>query len=49
MAGLPGWDSIESAGTWSHFWFWFGIACLVALAASEVVSHIYALRKDSSR
>jgi hypothetical protein len=46
MWWLPGWDSIASAGWWSHFWFWFGIACLVALAASEVVSHVYSLRKD---
>lgn len=43
---LPGWDSIESAGFWSHFWFWFGIACLFALGASEVVSHYYGVRKD---
>jgi hypothetical protein len=46
MWWLPGWDSIPSTAWWSHFWFWFGIACLVALAASEVVSHVYSLRKD---
>jgi hypothetical protein len=46
MTWWPGWDSIASAGYWSHFWFWFGIACLFALGASEIVSHIYGLRKD---
>jgi hypothetical protein len=46
MTWWPGWDSIASAGYWSHFWFWFGIACLFALGASEIVSHVYGLRKD---
>jgi hypothetical protein len=46
MTWWPGWDSIESTAFWSHFWFWFGIACLFALGASEIVSHIYGLRKD---
>jgi hypothetical protein len=41
-----GWNSIASTGWWSHFWFWFGIACLFALGGAEVVSHIYGLRKD---
>src|SRR5262249_45543900 len=43
---LPGWDSITNTGWWSNFWFWFGIVCLFALGASEVVSHIYGLRRD---
>jgi hypothetical protein len=42
----PGWDSVESTSFWSHFWFWFGIGCLFMLGASEIVSHIYGLRKD---
>jgi hypothetical protein len=46
MTWWPGWDSVASAGYWSHFWFWFGIVCLFALGASEVVSHMYGLRKD---
>jgi len=46
MSWIPGWDSIEGTGFWSHFWFWFGIACLFALGAAEVVSHLYSLRKD---
>jgi hypothetical protein len=46
MTWWPGWDSIANTGWWSHFWFWFGIACLFALGASEVVSHVYGLRKD---
>lgn len=46
MTWWPGWDSIASTGWWSHFWFWFGIACLFALGASEIVSHVYGLRKD---
>jgi hypothetical protein len=46
MTWWPGWDSIASTGWWSHFWFWFGIACLFALGGAEVVSHIYGLRKD---
>lgn len=46
MAWLPGWDSAESAGWWSHLYFWFGIGCLFLLGASEIVSHVYSLRKD---
>ncbi len=46
MSWLPGWDSAVDSGWWSHFWFWFGIICLLALGASEVVSHFYGLRKD---
>jgi hypothetical protein len=46
MTWWPGWDSIANTGWWSHFWFWFGIACLFALGASEIVSHVYGLRKD---
>ncbi len=46
MNWWPGWDSADCAGFWSHFWFWVGIICLFAVGASEVVSHIYGLRKD---
>jgi hypothetical protein len=46
MTWWPGWDSIDDANWWSHLWFWLGIACLVALAGAEVISHIYGLRKD---
>jgi TolA-binding protein len=46
MTWWPGWDSIESSSSWANFYFWFGIACLVALAASEVISHVYSLHKD---
>ncbi len=46
MSWLPGWDSAVESGWWSHFWFWFGIICLLALGGSEVVSHFYGLRKD---
>lgn len=42
----PGWDSIADTGWWSNFWFWFGIGCLFALGASEVISHKYGLRRD---
>jgi hypothetical protein len=46
MTWWPGWESVDSAGFWSHFWFWVGIVCLFAVGASAVVSHIYELRKD---
>jgi hypothetical protein len=46
MTWWPGWDSADSAGFWSHFWFWVGIVCLFAVGASAIVSHIYGLRKD---
>lgn len=46
MTWWPGWDSISDSGWWSHFWFWFGIFCLFALGVSEVISHVYGLRKD---
>ncbi|MBV8188318.1 MAG: hypothetical protein JO339_13840 [Alphaproteobacteria bacterium] len=47
MSGLPGWNSVQDAAFWAHFWFWFSIACLVALGASALVSHAYGLRKDA--
>ena len=46
MPWLPGWNSIEAAGWWSNFYFWFGIGALALLGASEVVAHRYGLRKD---
>ena len=47
MTWWPGWNSTDALGFWSHFWFWFGIACLFAAAACQVISHIYRLRKDA--
>jgi hypothetical protein len=46
MTWWPGWNSVESAGFWSHFWFWVGIVCLFAVGASVIIAHIYGLRKD---
>jgi len=42
----PGWDSLAGVELWSRFWFWFGIACAVAVIASQVVSRVYDSRKD---
>ena len=47
MTRWPGWNSAESVGFWSHFWFWFGIACLFVAGACQVISHIYKLRKGA--
>jgi hypothetical protein len=47
MTWSPGWNSADSVRFWSHFWFWFGIACLFVAGACEVISHIYGLRKDA--
>jgi hypothetical protein len=46
MTWWPGWDSVDNAGFWSHFWFWVAIVCLFAVGASAMISHIYGLRKD---
>jgi hypothetical protein len=46
MTWWPGWGSVDSAGFWSHVWFWVGIVCLFAVGASAVISHLYGLRKD---
>ncbi len=46
MTWWPGWNSAETAGWWSGFYFWFGIGCLFLLGVSEVISHRYGLRKD---
>jgi hypothetical protein len=46
MSWIPGWDSITSANSWSNFYFWAGIAALLALGAFEVFSHRYSERKD---
>lgn len=46
MTWWPGWDSVDNAGFWSHFWFWVAIVFLFAVGASAVISHIYGLRKD---
>jgi hypothetical protein len=34
----PGMDSLDSGELWSHLWFWAGIACAVAVIASQIVS-----------
>ena len=47
MSWWPGWNSADSVGFWSHFWFWFGIACLFVAGACQLISHIYKLRKDA--
>jgi hypothetical protein len=47
MTWWPGWDSIENAGTWAHFWFWFGMVCFFLLGASEIIAFRYGLRKDN--
>ena len=47
MTWWPGWNSVDDVGFWSHFWFWFGIACLFVAGAGAVISHIYGLRKDA--
>ena len=46
MTWWPGWNSINGTSTWGHVWFWFGIACLFLLGASEVIAYMYGLRKD---
>jgi hypothetical protein len=46
MSWIPGWDSIESAGWWSNFYFGAGICALLCLGVFEVISHRYSLRKD---
>jgi hypothetical protein len=46
MTWWPGWDSVNSVGFWSHFWFWIAIVCLFVVGASAVISHIYGLRRD---
>jgi hypothetical protein len=46
MTWWPGWDSVDSAGFWSNFWFWVAIVSLFAVGASAVISHVYGLRKD---
>jgi hypothetical protein len=46
MSWWPGWNSVESAGWWSNFYFWFGIVALFLLVITEVLAHRYSLRKD---
>jgi hypothetical protein len=43
---MPGWTSAAGAGLWSNVFFWVGIAALLFLGASEVISHRYTERKD---
>jgi hypothetical protein len=46
MSWIPGWESITGANSWSNFYFWAGIAALLALGVFEVFSHRYTERKD---
>ena len=39
-------ESITGANSWSNFYFWAGIAALLALGVFEVFSHRYTERKD---
>ena len=43
---LPGWNSIETTGTLSGFFFWASIFALVLLGIAEVMSHRYGERHD---
>jgi len=47
MTSWPGWNSIDSANAWAHFWFWFGIGCFFLLGASEMIAFRYGLREDA--
>jgi len=47
MTWWPGWNSAESASTWAHIWFWFGMWCFLWLGISEVIAFVYGLRKDA--
>jgi len=47
MSWWPGWNSIEGAAKWGDIFFWAGFALLVLLAGCEVLSKVYAWRKDS--
>jgi hypothetical protein len=46
MSWIPGWDTIAGANWWSNAFFWAGIAALLFLGVSEVISHRYGERKD---
>jgi hypothetical protein len=47
MSWWPGWNSIEGAAKWGDIFFWAGLAFLVLLAGSEVLSKVYGWRKDT--
>jgi hypothetical protein len=47
MSWWPGWNSIEGAAKWGDIFFWAGFALLVLLAGCEVLSKVYAWRKDT--
>jgi hypothetical protein len=46
MPWWPGWNSVEGAAKWGNVFFWAGIACLILLAATEIISKMYGSRKD---
>jgi hypothetical protein len=43
---IPGWDSAAGASLWSNIFFWVGIAALLVVGISEVVSHRCGERKN---
>src|ERR1700709_647252 len=46
MMSLPGWGSADAAGWWASFYFWIGLAALMCVAMSAVLSYRYGIRKD---
>jgi hypothetical protein len=46
MSWWPGWNSVQGAARWEDIFFWVGIAFLVLLAGSEIISKFYGWRKD---
>ena len=45
MIWWPGWDSIANSGWWAQFWFAISLLGLFAFGASQLISHVYGLRK----
>jgi hypothetical protein len=47
MTWWPGWNSVEGAAKWGDIFFWAGFAFLALLVGCEVLSKVYAWRKDT--
>ena len=45
MIWWPGWDSIANSSWWAQFWFAISLLGLFAFGASQLISHVYGLRK----
>lgn len=45
MSWWPGWNTVAGTTAWGHFWFGFGVVCLLLMGASEIVAYRYSLRK----